>query len=61
MLQELVCDHDIDTKELVFASFIVGSLKEDPKMIVNLLMLETAVNMGLTDFDKVFDEDEDEE
>ena len=52
MLKDLVCDHDISTSELVFCSFSVGALKENPKMIMDLLLIETARKFGLgKDFD----------
>jgi hypothetical protein len=47
MLQELVCDMTLDTKELVFCSFTVGALKEDPKTVMNILLLETAQKLGM--------------
>lgn len=52
MLKDLVCDHDISTSELVFSSFSVGALKENPKMIMDLLLIEKVQKMGLgLDFD----------
>ena len=47
MLQSLVCDMTLDTKELVFCSFTIGALKEDPKTVMNILLLETAQKLGM--------------
>ena len=40
VLKQLICDMDLDTKELVFASFIVGKLTSmDEENIARLLLL----------------------
>ena len=47
VLRELVCDLDLDTKELVFASYVVGKMSEmrDEDM-QNILMLRELKNLA---------------
>jgi hypothetical protein len=52
ILKDLVCDHDIETSELVFCSYSVGVMKENPEMIKDLLFLQLVTKLGQRkDFD----------
>ena len=52
ILKDLVCDHAIETSELVFCSYSVGVMKENPDMIKDLLFLQAITKLGQRkDFD----------
>jgi len=47
VLRDLVCDMDLDTKELVFASYLVGKMNEmRDEEVQNVLMLRELKNLA---------------
>lgn len=59
LLRALVCDMDLDTKELVFASYIVGKLNSmQEEEIAKLILLRDLKNIAQSIVDKAEDNSE---